>query len=120
MCIPARKTNKIEATYRLIAHGPLRQPFVGGVGELVDEEQVGTGGACTFAEPDASMDRPDGHVDVAQRPIVDPVSAPHAAGTNSLTTRGVVVVAPFTESRGSPLPMNSAGLQINQTEVSQI
>ncbi len=66
------------------------------------------------------MDRPGGHVDVAQRPVIDPVSAPHAVGADSLTTRGVVAAAPLTESRVSPLPENSAGLQINQTEVSEI
>lgn len=99
---------------------PLRQPFFGGVGELVGEEQVGSGCPCSVDEPDSPVDRPDDHADAAQRPVIDPVSAPHTAGANSLTTRGVVAAAPLTEGRGSPLPVNSAGLQINQTEVSEI
>jgi len=80
--------------------------------------QIGSGRPCSVIEPDSPVDRPDDHADAGQRPIIDPVSAPHAAGANSLTTRGVVIAAPFTESRGSPLPANSAGLRLNQTEVS--
>jgi hypothetical protein len=73
---------------------------------------------CALVRPHSLVDRPDDHAAAAQRSVIDPAPAPHVAGANSLTARGVVAAAPFTESWGSPLPVNSAGLRTNQTEVS--
>ena len=96
----------------------LRQPILGRVGELVDEEQVGPRGACTFDEPNASMDRPDDHADVAQRPITHAVSAPNATGANRVPSGGIDIPTPVADNHGSPLPVNNPRLQINLTKVS--
>ena len=74
----------------------LRQPILGRVGELVDEEKVGPRGACTFDEPNASMDRPDVRAHAEKPSQSHAVSTPNRTGANSLATRGVAATAPIT------------------------
>ena len=64
------------------------------------------------------MDRPDGHVADAQRPVFGVVSPPHTTGATSLATRGLDGRRfPILESQGSTLCPDWFTFQINLTNV---